>query len=107
MAPPAADPAVFLSKLRAGIDAKTAIIQIDGRPTLVITPHTDPNNPNPAYVEFDRQGVEVNIYSNTYGTRTLLGVAQSMRSRRTVPGGAPRKSPAPFLSSSLSVTRVS
>lgn len=49
-----------------------AIGQVNGRPALVIPP-------KPAVVIFNRNGVSVSIYSNTYGTDTLLAIASSMR----------------------------
>jgi hypothetical protein len=57
-----------------------AIGQVNGRPALVITPNTSAVcHCNPAVVEFDRNGIDVSIYSNTYGTGTLLAIASSMR----------------------------
>ncbi len=57
-----------------------AIGQVNGRPALVITPDTSAFcHCNPAVVEFDRNGVRVSIYSDTYGTGTLLAIADSMR----------------------------
>jgi len=57
-----------------------AIEQVNGRPALVITPNTSVVcHCNPAVVEFDRNGIDVSIYSNTYGTGTLLAIADSMR----------------------------
>ena len=49
-----------------------AIGQVNGRPALVIPPE-------PAAVIFNRNGVSVGVYSNTYGTDTLLAAASSMR----------------------------
>lgn len=72
------DPASFFKKFSAEMDAKTAIMQVNGHPALVITPHTDPNNPNPAWVEFDRNGIDINIASTAYGTSVLLRIADSM-----------------------------
>jgi hypothetical protein len=57
-----------------------AIGQVNGQPALVITPKTDATtHSNPAYVEFDRNGIDINISSHTYGTGTLLAIASSMR----------------------------
>ena len=72
------DPVSFFKKSRAGINAKTAIVKVNGHPALVVTPHTDPVNPNPAWVEFDWSGIDVNIVSATYGTSALIAVAASM-----------------------------
>jgi hypothetical protein len=56
-----------------------AIGQVNGQPALVITPGTDASRSNPAYVEFDRDGIDINIWSNTYRTDTLLAIASSMQ----------------------------
>lgn len=54
--------------------------QVNGRPALVIWPGTDAyTHSNPAVVIFNRNGVHVGIYSNTYGTDTLLAIAEGMR----------------------------
>jgi len=58
----------------------TAVIgQVNGQPALVITPGTDISRSNPAWVEFDRAGIDVNLESSSYGTGTLLGIADSMK----------------------------
>jgi hypothetical protein len=57
-----------------------AIGQVNGRPALVITPGTAAyTHSNPAVVEFNLNGIDVGIYSHTYGTDTLLAIASSMR----------------------------
>ena len=57
-----------------------AIGHVNGQPALVITPDTSALcHCNPAYVEFDRNGIDINISSHTYGTGTLLAIANSMR----------------------------
>jgi hypothetical protein len=57
-----------------------AIGQVNGQPALVITPNTDAlTHSNSAYVEFGRNGIDVNIWSDTYGTDTLLAIASSMQ----------------------------
>jgi hypothetical protein len=54
--------------------------QVNGQPALVITPNTDAyTHSNPAVVIFNRDSVHVGIYSNAYGTDTLLSIAESMR----------------------------
>jgi len=58
-----------------------AIGQVHGQAALVITPHTDACGTNPAWVEFKHQGTDINIYSASYGTGTLLSVADSLRQR--------------------------
>jgi hypothetical protein len=60
--------------------ATAALGQVHGDPALVITPDTDGCS-NPAWVEFKRSGIDVSIYSASYGTRTLLAVADSLKPR--------------------------
>jgi hypothetical protein len=48
-------------------------------PALVITPRTDSCGSNPAWVEFKRAGIDINVYSSGYGTGTLLSVADSLK----------------------------
>jgi hypothetical protein len=45
---------------------------------LIISPHTDACRSNLAWVEFDDQGIDTNIASNTHGTATLVTVARSI-----------------------------
>jgi hypothetical protein len=52
--------------------------QVNARPALVIQPGTDHSHSDPAVVSFWRDGIDVGIYSNTYGTDTLLAIAESM-----------------------------
>jgi hypothetical protein len=57
-----------------------AIGQVNGRSALIITPNTSAfNHANPAVVNFWRDGVLISVYSNTYGTDTLLVIASSMQ----------------------------
>jgi hypothetical protein len=81
-------PAQYVSALRnfqAFIAEKSknkvtaAIKQMNGQPALVITRDTSAIcHCNPAYIEFDRSGIDVNISSHTYETSTLLAIAKSM-----------------------------
>jgi hypothetical protein len=52
---------------------------VHGLLALIITPHTDASHSNPAWVEFDDNGVDVNLVSANYGTRALLAVADNLR----------------------------
>jgi hypothetical protein len=61
--------------------AKVTIAKVNGRPALVIEPHTDACRSNPAWVEFDLNGVDVNIVSATQDAAALLAVANSMSAR--------------------------
>jgi hypothetical protein len=56
-----------------------AIGQVNSQPALVISPDTDSCGGNPAWVEFDHGGVDIDLSSHDYGTTTLLAVADSMR----------------------------
>jgi hypothetical protein len=59
-----------------------AIGRVNGRPALVITPDTSALcHCNPAYVEFDRNGIDINISSHTYGAHTLLAIARQVSIR--------------------------
>jgi hypothetical protein len=58
-----------------------AIGHVHRDPALVIEPHTDGCGSNPAWVEFDHNGIDINVYSGSYGTDTLLAVADSLRRR--------------------------
>ncbi|HEV2375785.1 MAG TPA: hypothetical protein VGS19_26915 [Streptosporangiaceae bacterium] len=72
------DPLSFFRKSLKGMNGKSQITQVNGQPMLVSFPHTDPLSPNPAWVEFDQNGVDTNIVSQTYGTATLLAIARTM-----------------------------
>src|SRR5579863_2061561 len=56
-----------------------ALGQVHGDTALIITPDTDGCGSNPAWVEFKRAGTDINIYSASYGTATLLKVADSLK----------------------------
>ncbi|MGH7868647.1 MAG: hypothetical protein ACREP9_13715, partial [Candidatus Dormibacteraceae bacterium] len=58
--------------------ATAAIVRMNRQPALVIQPHTDTLHSNPAWVEFERNGIDINIVSSSYGTDALLAVADSM-----------------------------
>ena len=58
--------------------AAAAIGHVYSHPALVISPHTDGCGTNPAWIEFDHRGIDINIYSTSYGTQTLLLVADSL-----------------------------
>jgi hypothetical protein len=58
-----------------------AIGHVHRHPALVITPHTDGCGSNPAWVEFKRGRIDINLYSESYGTGTLLSVADSLKPR--------------------------
>jgi hypothetical protein len=59
--------------------ATAAISHVHRQPALVITPDTDACGSNPAWVEFEHNGIDINIYSHGYGTSTLLSIASSLK----------------------------
>jgi hypothetical protein len=58
--------------------AAATIGRVHKQPALVISPRTDGCRTNPAWIEFDHRGIDINIYSTSYGTQTLLSVADSL-----------------------------
>lgn len=58
--------------------AKEQLGSVDGDVALVIWPHSDAKRSNPAWVEFDRHGIDVNVVSATRQPPALLGVARSL-----------------------------
>ena len=51
------------------------------RVALVVAPHSDAKRSNPAWVEFDQGGVDINVVSATRGVAALLEVARSLAER--------------------------
>lgn len=86
------DPVTRFNQLLASISATAAIEQVAGQPALVIQPDTDAIQANRAWVEFDFNGVDVNISSDTYGTDALLQVADSLSTATTSPSPSPSSS---------------
>ncbi len=72
------DPAQRFATFIAQNDATVNLARVDGNVTLVIAPHTDADHSNPAWVEVDLHGVDVNIVSLHESTATLLDVATNM-----------------------------
>ncbi len=69
----------FIAEKNQNGGVTAEIRQVNGRPALVIWPDTNTlTHSNPAVVIFNRNGVDVSIYSNTYGTEPLLAIASSM-----------------------------
>lgn len=56
-----ADAAAWFRKLLREISARATIGHVHGAAALVITPDTDACAPNPAWVEFDRGGIDINV----------------------------------------------
>ena len=78
-------PAIYSSAVKefrrfvAHSHATAAIGHVHRHPALVISPHTNGCGSNPAWVEFEHNGIDINVYSGSYGTATLLAVADSLR----------------------------
>jgi hypothetical protein len=72
------DPTTEFKTFIAENNATDSVENVNGQPALVIQPGTDAPKSNPAWVEFDQNGTDINIVSESYGTDTLLAVANSM-----------------------------
>jgi hypothetical protein len=73
-----ADPrAQFNTFLRENHE-KAMLGSVGGDVALVISPDSDAERSNPAWVEFDRNGVDINVVSSTRATTVLLRVARSL-----------------------------
>jgi hypothetical protein len=69
------DPAAGMKNVLATTTAKASLVQIGGSPGIELYPNTA-NNANPAWVEFVRDGVDVNIYSSTKAVEALVTVGK-------------------------------
>lgn len=72
------DPAVRFERFVVENNVTAEVSQVHGEPALVITPNTDAYESNPAWVEFHRNGISINVFSHHYGTAALLAVAESL-----------------------------
>jgi hypothetical protein len=63
--------------------ATATLGSVNGDVALVISPDSDPQRSNPAWVEIDYHGVDINVASATQSTTVLLGVARSLAGGRT------------------------
>jgi hypothetical protein len=72
------NPKAAFSTFRRENHATTSLGSVDGNVALVISPRTDARRSNPAWVEFDDNGVDVNVVSHTRGRAALQTVAQSL-----------------------------
>lgn len=72
------DPKREFSDFLSSNNATARLGSVNRNVALVISPHTDMKRSNPAWVEFDLNGVDVNVESATQGTAALLGVARSL-----------------------------
>lgn len=75
---PYSDPATEFATFIEENNATATLGQVGGQVALVISPGTDIKQSNPAWVEFDLNGVDINVVSATEGTAALLGVANSI-----------------------------
>jgi hypothetical protein len=73
------DPATRFQQVSGSISATATLGQVNGQPALVIQPNTDYIKANRAWVEFDLNGIDINISSDSYGTDVLLQIADSMQ----------------------------
>jgi hypothetical protein len=72
------DPKREFSDFLSSNNATARLGSVNRHVALVISPHTDMKRSNPAWAEFDLNGVDVNVESATQGTAALLGVARSL-----------------------------
>lgn len=72
------DPTTEFTQFMSSNNSTASLGSVDGLPALVISPDTDIKQSNPAWVEFDLKGTDVNVVSASEGTSALLTVAQSL-----------------------------
>jgi len=66
---------------QAEIDLNLAdqrLTEILGQPAIVTEPYTDVPKTNPAWLQFDLNGVDVNLFSYGFSTEDLIEVAQTL-----------------------------
>jgi hypothetical protein len=71
------DPEAGLQNVLATTTAKADLIRVGESPGIEMYPNTA-SNKNPAWVEFVRDGVDINIFSSTQPIEALVAVADSM-----------------------------
>lgn len=69
----------YFKEFTAQNNARAWIGRINGSPALVIRQHTDADHANPAWVEFYRDGIDINIYSSSYSSSTLVELAATLK----------------------------
>jgi hypothetical protein len=72
------DPKAEFTRFLHENHAKAALGSVNGSVALVIAPRSDATRSNPAWVEFDNHGVDVNVVSATHGPAILMAVARSL-----------------------------
>jgi|ERR1700722_9984180 len=73
------DPAVWFRKIVAESPGRASVGRVNGRPAVVIQPNTDPYGPNPTWVEFYRDGLDINVISTSDKSDTLVSIADSIK----------------------------
>jgi hypothetical protein len=66
--------------------------RVDGVPALIIDQHTVVNHSNPAWIEFYKNGIDVNVYSASFTTSALLKLGRYLEMNRLATASA-RTSP--------------
>ncbi len=69
----------FRTELAAIKVGHAAIGRVNNRPALVVQPRTDYTKSNPALVEFNLHGLDINVISTKYGTNLLIAIAESIK----------------------------
>lgn len=72
------NPTKLFSTLAREVSATASLTRIDGHVAFVIEPRTDPNGPNPAWVEFDLNGIDASLVSYRLSTTDLERIAKSL-----------------------------
>ena len=75
---PYRDPRADFSAFIRENHATARISSVNGKVALIISPHSDACHENSAWVEFEREGVDINVVSVNHGTAALLAVAWSL-----------------------------
>lgn len=77
--PVTSSPQKWFRHERSIMTANSATIgRVNNRPALIVVPDAGSCQPSPASVEFDRNGVEIDVISQTHGTTALTDIAQSI-----------------------------
>jgi hypothetical protein len=59
--------------------SKDHIGRVGSLPVLIVEQHSDVKHTNPAWIEFYKNGIDINIYSTSYPSTALLGLADALR----------------------------
>jgi hypothetical protein len=69
----------FRTELAAIKVGRAAIGRVNSRPALIVQPRTDYTKSNPALVEFELHGLDINVISTRFGTNLLTAIAESIQ----------------------------